>query len=83
MTELIKLIMDKNLGDVFSNLTNNISAEKIKKNHTKILKVESIYNYLMRFVFIVSDLNDFTDKVKKSIDGKINLGPQKKKKQIP
>lgn len=32
----------------------------------------------MRFIFIVSDLKDFTDQVK-TIDGEVNLGPQKER----
>lgn len=79
MAELIELMMDGKPGVVFEKLMDNISCEQFIKDvgNLKNFKKEKIYNYLMRFTFIVSDLNDFTDQVKKTIGTEVNLGPQK------
>jgi len=80
MTELIKLLMANNPYGVITNL--NINISKDLDNDISILdnlNIDYIYNNLMRFVFIVSDLKDFTDQVKKTLDHEVNLGPQKER----
>jgi hypothetical protein len=40
-------------------------------------KIDNIYNYLSRFIFIVSDLSGFINSIKKTTCSKVNQGPQK------
>ena len=75
MTKLIELLLEKNEVDVLKVLNENASIEQVK-NDIKELKPEQIYNYITRFIFIVSDLNAFIESVK-LLAKDVNLGPQK------
>lgn len=75
MTKLIELLYEKKEIDILKILNENISIEEVKGD-IKELKQEQIYNYMTRFIFIVSDLDAFIESVK-LLDKDVNLGPQK------
>jgi len=77
MVKLINFLVNKSDSHILEFLTENPSIGEFE-NKIKEYNLQKIYNYLNRFLFVVSDLDAFIQSVK-SLDPEINLGPQKKR----
>lgn len=62
--------------NMIKTLNNDSPIEKLKE-YLPSLSKEHIHNYLARFIFIVSDLDNFKNSLKNAIDMEVNQGPQK------
>lgn len=74
--ELIKFLCQKNEINILKTLNKDISIEQLEE-YISSLEKKHIYNYISRFIFIVSDLDSFINSIQKTTDSRVNQGPQK------
>lgn len=75
---LIRYLFMKDDINMLKTLNKDSPIEKLKE-YLPSKKEEHIYNYLSRFIFIVSDLNNFENSLKNNIHMDVNQGPQKER----
>lgn len=74
--KLIKYLIIKDDINIIKILNNSLTRKGLNQYITPRVK-EQIYNYLSIFIFIVSDLDNFKNSLKNTIDMGVNQGPQK------
>jgi hypothetical protein len=75
------VIKKKNFKDIFKYIS-NLEPEKIKFIVRSNYNYYNIYNFINKFIFVVSDLESLKDNLKKLGHKSINEGPQKYKGSI-
>lgn len=74
MGKLIKNLLSKNSEEILKILDKKISLEEVYEK-IKYLHKERTYNYLSRFLFLVSDLQGFINSIKENkVDENVNQG---------
>lgn len=76
MGELIKFLRLKDEINILKILYKDLEIEKWQ-DYVNSAEWYNIYNYLSRFIFIVSDLPSFVNSIEKSIGCRLNQGPQR------
>lgn len=74
--ELIKLLYKKDEKNILKALRKSVIMETLEEYLSEYKRVNT-YNYLSRFIFIVSDLDSFINSIAKTIGSEVNQGPQK------